>query len=292
MDSGLLNPSWLSGGPSPRKRRVGPKGGMPAPGMVEFNMTVPPVVAIPNMIERQRRVLEAGFMQLHGPLLDRPEPLCIVGTGHSVAGQLRNIAFMRGELGAKVMAIKGACDWLLGHGIVPDYAVAADPRPERARIFRRRDKRIAYYLASVMDPACWEWMRGCDVTVWNPVIVTEQSTDPHWKNVSFIWGGATTGLRAIHLAWFLGFRNVNLFGYDSTIVEDKVKVTGEGIERGEKAEIMMLEGKSYRTTANLAAQAKQMKNTLRMCPGIKCFAYGEGLFQDYLAAGKRMGWPI
>jgi hypothetical protein len=48
-----------------------------------------------------------------------------------------------------------------------------------------------------------------------------------------IGGGTTSGLRAISLFYVLGWRHFALFGFDSCLTGDMLRINGSGLKEGE-----------------------------------------------------------
>ena len=156
-------------------------------------------------------------------------PILLVASAPSVTGQLELIKKMQAA-GAPVVAIKGAHDWLIDNGVIPDYALAIDPQEHRIAFYKPH-KAVRYMIASQCHPAMFDNLEGCDVTIWHPYITKGQNRP---TNVMLIGGGTTSGLRAISLFYVRGYRQFELFGFDSCNTGDKLRIdtrSGEYIER-------------------------------------------------------------
>ena len=74
------------------------------------------------------------------PEVERHEPversIVIAASGPSLADELPRLRDLL-ACGAKLMAIRGAHDYLIHEGIIPDYALTVDPLPDSWQCFRR-----------------------------------------------------------------------------------------------------------------------------------------------------------
>lgn len=140
-------------------------------------------------------------------LPERADKLAVVAAGPSVPDFLDEIHTFE-----HVWAINGAYGYLIDQGIMPTGVVLADPLPTLAGYFAKADKRTTFYASGLCDSSVFEALSGFDVQLWFPV----QDAVPALKNCPTISGGTTAVTRAPFLAKFLGFRDVTLFGVDSS----------------------------------------------------------------------------
>lgn len=203
--------------------------------------------------------------------------ILLVGSGPSVANQLETIKQMQAA-GSPVVAIKDAHDWLIENGIQPDYAIAIDPQEHRWNCFRLQSERTVYMIASQCHPAMFEHLKDRAVKIWHPYIANGQKHPPK-KMV--IGGGSTSGLRAISLFYVLGWRHFCLFGFDSSLNGDKLRVNGDAVKPGDQISEIKLEqdGQVYFSTAAMALQAEQFQSYYQMIPDAVFYAFGDGLLQ-------------
>lgn len=136
----------------------------------------------------------------------------LVGGGPSLAEHLPSIR-KRHELGQVIFALNGAAQFLIGHGIRPDYQVILDARKTNVDLIGNAN---AYLIASQCDPAVFDALADrFSVHVWHPAI---EGIEPYLsdRECALIGGGTTVGLSAMCLAYTLGYRKLHLFGYDSS----------------------------------------------------------------------------
>lgn len=250
------------------------------------------------LYENCRAARESGFPILQESHPPRDQPLVLVGSSPNLGAQIGKIARWK-QAGAHVAAIKGAHDYLLDHGIVPDSAIATDPQQERARMFprakfafKRAQSEITYYMGSQMDPSTWPRMRGLNVVIWHPAIDRMQHVLPEWSGVKKVYGGSTTGLRAFCLYWILGWREVHAYAMGSHVENGTLRATGEGTFAYDPAFPVCWGGRWFMTTVAMSQQVQDLMPTLQQCPGIRVTAYGDGPLPWVLHCGKLLGWPV
>lgn len=218
-------------------------------------------------------------------------PIVIVGSGLSAKPLLSHIIRMSKH--APIMALKGAHDWLIENGVTPQFAVACDPQFERHNCFKHLNDTTVYLCASQMHPQTWSYMSGRKVLLWHGKVEKDQNKRAGWENVRLVSGGSTTGMRAIPLAYLMGFRTFELFGYDSCVERDGVyKLDGSTKRDDDKMIDVFVGERMFKTTYALAPQVDQLRGTLAMLPGVRVRAHGDGYFQEVLRTGKRLGWPV
>jgi hypothetical protein len=251
--------------------------------------------------------MEAGFPILTGGnprIIDNPT--VIVGTGPSAIALLPEIR-ARYERGEEIIAIKGAHDWLIANGIIPRAAIAMDPQKARAKCFRKLQRKVLYLCASQMHPDTWEHMRGFQTLIWHTRIEADQErTRPEWSGRFIVPCCTTTGNNSLILLHRLGRRNFHLYGFDSSIPEPRtlvermlakvrgrlIKLDGFRARRDKRITTVVVDGRSYQTTAELVQQAQEIYPLLKFLRDASVSAYGDGSYQAVLRAGKAQGWPV
>jgi uncharacterized Rossmann fold enzyme len=136
----------------------------------------------------------------------------IVAGGPSLKSELESVR-SRQEHGQTIFAVNGACNWLWGQGIKADACVLMDAREDNAQFIRHP---VQYYLASQCHPSLFdkapEAIRYHGHLNGIEQIVGDEMT---------IAGGSTSGLKACVIAYALGYRNLHLYGFDSSYADDE-----------------------------------------------------------------------
>jgi uncharacterized Rossmann fold enzyme len=251
-------------------------------------------IDVQEFYSQRRRGLETGLPQITHMLPPAECPVAIVGSGLSVKTCLRELRELIAA-GAQVVAVKRAHEWLIDQGIVPDFAVHCDAQQSTARIFSRPQDATTYLIASHCHPSIWAHLAQHRVAVFHCRV---KDDDDEWDPViTRIGGGPTSGERAIALMYMLGARDVHLFGFDSSVREDRAfRVDQENavtaVDPVEELVTVVVAGEHYTTTQGLYGQIQHIETTLKPLHDIKITAHGRGLFQAVIEEGKRLGWPI
>jgi hypothetical protein len=217
------------------------------------------------------------------PVLDQYLPhqgvAVLVGSGPSVLGQLDAIRAAQ-QRGGFLVAIKDAHDWLIGHGIIPQAAVAIDPQESRARIFTPHPA-VRYFIASQAHPALFDHLAGAQVELWHAYVRKDQNMPPH--GTPMISGGTTSGLRAVTLLYSMGFRSFDLYGYDSCLQHGLLRMNGDR-PRKEQATVheIVVGDRYFSCTMNMLSQADEFQNFYWSMPDIDIRSHGDGLITAIL----------
>jgi uncharacterized Rossmann fold enzyme len=217
-----------------------------------------------------------GYPQVKEAQTAKSGAILLVASAPSVKGQLELIKKMKAA-GSPIVAIKGAHDWLIDNGVTPDYALAIDPQEHRIAFYKPQPT-VHYMIASQCHPAMFDNLDGCQVTLWHPYVKKGQDRP---KNCMLIGGGTTSGLRAISLFYVLGYRQFELFGFDSCNDGELLRVNGDGLKDGDKLIEVSIEpqGETFYCNTAMALQAEHFQTYYDYLPDATFNAYGRGLIQ-------------
>jgi hypothetical protein len=201
--------------------------------------------------------------------------IALVASGPSVAGQIDVIREMSKT--TLIVAIKDAHDWLIDNGVIPDYALAIDPQEHRIS-FYKPNHGVEYMIASQCHKAMFDNLEGQKVTIWHPYVMKGQNRP---KNSLLIGGGTTSGLRAISLFYVLGWRHFALFGFDSCLDGNKLRVNGSGLKEGDQLTEIRIDqnGETFYCNASMALQAEHFQTYYDYLPDAQYYGFGHGLIQ-------------
>ena len=206
-------------------------------------------------------------------------PAIIVAGGPSLKRSVETIKRMQRE-GAHVFALNNTVSFLLERGIIPDCHVLLDAW-EEAIPYVRTDVPMTRYYASQCDPRALD-LAGDELILWNPHIINLETAIPDLHEPT-IRGGSTISTRVPFLLHVLGYRNLHLFGVDSSY-ED-----GEGHAYAQIDYANTLEvkfgGKEYRSAAPLVGQVQEFQRLLPeiLALGCQLVIHGDGLLPDVAA---------
>jgi hypothetical protein len=227
--------------------------------------------------------LERGLPELTVQEDPHAGRVAIVGSGPSVAGQIATIHQMKAE-GVPILAVRDAHDWLIHNGVIPDYALSVDPLEKAAECFRNPHPEVHYLIASQSHPKMLDYLKGYKVTLWHPYFQKGQKYPKH-----LIPGGETSGLRAIAVLYVMGWRDFHLFGFDSCLEGNTLRINGDGLKHGDKAIPVQIEpeGEVFYCNLAMAQQAQSFQDQNKMFPDATFEGYGRGLIQAIIAKRQK-----
>lgn len=178
------------------------------------------------------------------------EHAVIVGGGYSLSECLDKIKW-RKSLGQKVFALNNSAKYLLENGIVPDYQVIMDARPQNVE-FVNPD--LPIYLNSQCDTSLFA--KTDKAILWHSVIDGIESHIKSDKEYALVGGGLTVGLSAMCLVYALGYRKIHIFGYDSSYHEGKSHAYEQELNKGEQLCEVSVNGKVFTASLTMGRQAE------------------------------------
>lgn len=229
-----------------------------------------------ELIRHMRSAFASGYPTLNRvPEHDGEAVLC--GSGPSLAEYLPDIKKHKEE-GRMIVALKGTHDYLIENGVIPHIAMAVDPQARIADLYRKPHAGVRYYMSSQCHPRVFEALKDHHVVLWN---VYTKSAMRYWqarekgREIAFVNGGSTTGLRALTVAWVMGYRKLHLYGYDSCLRGKQLKVMGDTNQKEEV--ILVVDFRPFKCDAAMALQGYEFMPQLDTTPNLKVKAYGDGL---------------
>ena len=217
----------------------------------------------------------------------RAGKVAIVASGPSATEFVDLLKGWDGE----IWGINGAFVWMRRRGIEPTAFLGLDPEPFLADYLIETPDEATYLLATQVHPEVFDHLRGKTVRLWFPA--DSQVTYP--AGAVPVYGGTTCLGRAPNLAYLLGYREVHIFGCDSSFT-DRSHVYGDtGYPPGTFP--MEMGSRLYMTTRQMVQQAcdftEQMVEWAR--PGddgsmpLSVSLYGDGLLQAMFAQTLERG---
>ena len=220
----------------------------------------------------------------------------IVGGGPSLGDQLWRIKGYQLS-GGVIYACNGAYQYLVDHGIQPDCQVIHDARESNVAFVPKgeRPAHLKLYYASQCHPAVLD-AAGDELVIWHANSETALEVIPKGdvRGRCMIAGGATVGLNAMSLAYLLGHRGFELFGFDSCYADEKHHAYDQAINDGELVLDTTADGEQFRCAPWMVQQAEQFLNLYEMMQMLGCdiFAHGEGLIQTLARNWQALFKPV
>lgn len=207
--------------------------------------------------------------------------LLICGSGPSIKDDLPLIKSMVNG-GAEIWALNNCCRWLNDQGIIPDAQVIMDALPVTANAIGQAKNHL---FASQVDPSLFDAVP--DAILWHSthgnVKVDEQEGFPDYADSYCLIGSAVSvGNTAMVLGYSQGFRDIHLFGYDSSNNDASSHVKRQEWNDGEPMTIREFMGKKYECslTMSLQADAFPSRAAVLIKEGCNISVHGYGLLPD------------
>lgn len=183
------------------------------------------------------------------------------------------------ELTGEIWGLNATHDFLVSKGIDVDVAFLWDPHVMMADMVTPREE-TRYYLASHCNPKLFEKLKGCDIHIFHAEIGHDIAPDIDrigWHG-PIIGGGSGAVTRAPFLAYCLGFREIHLFGGDSSFTESS------HVDRAEHGRVIDVTcgERTFKCHAWMAAQAKELPKICRTIPA-QIVVHGDGLLPHIAA---------
>lgn len=160
--------------------------------------------------------------------------LLICGGGPSIEKDIENIKRLRSQ-GAYILSVNKTHDFLVKHGIKPDFHALLDPMDWVADYVSEPVEGVKYLIASQCHRSVFKRLKGADCYLWHAysdfygVNYPAPLLEKEFSNKAWICipGPTTVGMRAIYLGQAMGFRMYHLFGMDSSMKYDRATKTGQ-----------------------------------------------------------------
>lgn len=208
----------------------------------------------------------------------------MVGGGPSLAETVEEIRWLK-QQGGTIFAINAASEWLRARGIVPDYQVIADAKPETATLVDIFAKE--HLFASQVDEATIKRVKK--PKLWHLEIGDApdgiERFFPAWRvargGYALIGGGAATGNSALCVAYTMGFRTMHIFGYDSCHRAGRSHCYAQPMNMLIPTVDVEWAGRTFTASVAMKSQAEKFQMTAQALKqeGCTLHVYGDGLLQ-------------
>lgn len=201
----------------------------------------------------------------------------LCGSGPSLADSIEDIRRWRG-FGAIIFAMNGSAKFLAEHGLEADYQVIIDARPETAALVGPAKEHL---FASQVSPKCFEAQPNA--RLWHLQIENIDDFIPDYEDeFCMIGGAASVGNTATCLAYAMGFRNLQCYGYDSSHRDGNGHAFRQPMNDGDPCAWVDFGGKTYLTSLTMKLQAEKFQDTALALKRLGCTVkvHGTGLLPD------------
>jgi len=201
----------------------------------------------------------------------------LCGSGPSIADNLEHIKALQKE-GGKVFVMNGCANFLYENDIVPDYQVIIDARKETADLVGVAK---CHLFASQVHPDCFEDVGN--IELWHLQIDNIEDYFPEYNDAYCLIGGAASvGNTATCLVYAMGYRNLQIFGYDSSHKGTEGHAFHQKLNEGDPCASVVFGGKDYIVSLTMKLQAEKFQDTAKELKHLGCNieVHGDGLLPD------------
>jgi uncharacterized Rossmann fold enzyme len=193
--------------------------------------------------------------------------------------------------GGDVFSVSGAHDFIMRRDIVPKYHVECDPRPHKTENIKRPNDETEYLIASCCHPSLVDHLieNKCNITLWHMANGDEsfKTIDELETDQFMVHGGGSVGLRAIAVAYVMGYRNFVIYGMDCSFRGDR-EWAGPHAGKKKKTHIEVIcDGEKFDTSPVLVSYARHFLSTMEHAVGSQFTIVGHGLLKKMLEAGMK-----
>lgn len=201
--------------------------------------------------------------------------VCIVGGGPSLANDIEELK-IRQQNGHQIWALNGCARFLLENGVDVDAQIILDGRPENVDFIVPV---AAYFIASQCDKSVIDGVRGRNVTLFHAnTDGVVDSIPENNKPLHLISGGSTVALNTMAIAYTQGYRNIHLFGVDSSY-EAEHHIYAQSLNDNDAVMNVSVEGEQFKAAPWMVAQVNQFQELAAALANAGCVitVHGYGL---------------
>lgn len=191
--------------------------------------------------------------------------------------------------GLKLVSVNGSHDWLFDHDMHPSAHVMVDSRPSNARFVKNWDKRTKYLISSQCHPRVFEALDGADTYLWHTIdtpAVNAILHEHYFGRFYVIPGGSTVALRALAVLRMLGFAKIEIWGFDSCIMDGEHHAYDMPENDGEACAKVTVNGKDFWCEPWMHSQANEFQGFSKMLGDeLQLVVHGDGLIAHMVKTG-------
>jgi len=206
----------------------------------------------------------------------------IVGGGPSLKGDLGEIT-ARQKHGQVIFSTNNTSKFLYDNGITPEVHLMLDARHENIEFIPDYSDKMQFYYASQVHPDCIKKAAEIgNMVLWHPMIDGILETIGNDTGDALVGGGTTIGMKAIAVAFILGYRNFHLYGFDSSYSAGENHCYKQPLNNNEKIIEVVMNEKKYSVAPWMTVQLDDFKETVKALINSGCTitVHGFGLIPD------------
>ena len=217
----------------------------------------------------------------------QPGPIAVVGFGPSLLDTWSEIKGF-----SHVLTVSGAHRFLIERGIIPTWHSEVDTRPHKVEAMGAPHLDVKYLVGSSASPKLLDHLQGFNVTLFHPLsknsdIIREIPRD-EWA----VAGGGSVGNKALVIARMLGFREIHVFGFDSSLKDGTAHAAGHpNPPHASHLSPCVVAGQTFQTTKPLLAYAQAALRIVNKVSDAQFTFHGTGLLQTMAQHHTRVADP-
>lgn len=251
--------------------------------------------------QNMRANLAKGLNQLKPFGEQAEQKVVVLGGGPSLNDHIIEIQDLKAA-GAKIVTMNGTYTWAKEHHLWPVTQFMLDAREFNTRFVDPVDENNVYILASQIHPHIVDklppektWLMQCNLDPASVEVVTE-TLGKMYEDWFPVCGGSTIMLRTLPALFMMGFRDVEVFGFDScfngTPIDERDRLEHHHAyeqpendvgDNSDRVGIVTVAGKSFAVEGWMLCQAKEFIDfRRRLLGGMTIKVHGNGLIAHCL----------
>jgi len=190
-------------------------------------------------------------------------------------------------------------EWLLENGIVPQFHVCIDPKPEKVNDFRLTHPDTTCLISISCDPSVFEYLENKDGVTARKfyAVSTTNGVDAEQLKLYLggdtlaICGGTMMGVRAITLADGLGYRRLEYYGFDASIENSDHQYSYDKTHNEAILDVEAEDGRVFVSTPLFADQVRQMMLWRGVVPHVETIFYGDSFMSHMMRLYEEKNRP-
>lgn len=188
-----------------------------------------------------------------------------------------------------IISCSGSHKFLIERGIIPTWHVEVDPREHKLQMLGEPHKDVEYLLASVVNPVLIDKLQNYNTKLWHVCYEEiEKIVGVYPRGEWILSGGSSVGLRALVIARFLGFKNIDVFGMDCSFPDNESIEHADIHPNPSRPEHKITTdylGKTYHTSIGLIKYSRDFFYQMAMLGDVNLTMHGTGLLQHMVWSG-------
>ncbi len=190
--------------------------------------------------------------------------------------------------GGDIFSVSGTHDFLIRRDIIPEYHVEIDPRAHKAENLMRPAKGVKYLIASCCHPDLVDKLVPYDLSLFHSAngVDSFRVVDELEPNEFLVHGGGNSGLRAISVAYIMGYRDFVIYGMDCSF-RNGMQWAGRHVGKKKDEIEVVCDGESFTTSSVMVSYARHFVETVNNAPGATFALVGDGLLQKMIRSTSK-----